>query len=759
MSLFVFGSLESRYDASGKKPAILFVAIITTIFSLGVSLPQRASAAPPEPLPGNPAEPEAARDLDETPDTPPAEESVENEDAPADVLVTATRREAKLFTLPYSGKALSKNRVQLEQQSRTLPEALEDVPSAMVQKTAHGQASPFLRGFTGYQTLFLIDGVRLNNSTFRAGPNQYTTTIDPFSTERIEVVLGPSSMQYGTDAVGGIVNAITRRRESFEDGFHLGGRVLGRYASAEDSFIERLEFEGNYGKSLGFLGGITMKSFGDLRAGRDSGELPNTAYDEFDADLRIDYRPDDDFEWTLVYQHASQDDVPRTHTTIFAVPFHGSTVGSELRRDHDQRRDLVYSRWTLDEPTSFLDRASFTLSFQRQEEKRDRLRSGDRRDIQGFDVNTYGAQLQFERDSSAGYWTFGADYYYDEIDSFRRNIVGGGPPSNDIQGALGDDATYGLFGLWVQDEVTLGGVDWIAGLRYTRANADADRVDNPEVPGSDPATPGNIISISDDYDNVVASLRGSLPIEETEEWRLFFGASQGFRAPSLSDLTAFESTSVFEIPTEDLDPERFLALELGVKTESERFSGRAAGYYTFIDDLIVRSPTGDLVDGVPVVRKDNVGDGHIAGIELDGRYRLDQDWSVFGAVAWQSGRVEQFNTAGQKVDKPTSRLMPLSGIAGTRFEPREEAYWVEFYTRFADDQDDLSLRDRTDSQRIPPGGTPGWATLNVRGGLDLSDRATLAAAVENITDKDYRVHGSGLNEPGTNVVVSLEYRF
>ncbi len=694
-------------------------------------------------------------------DTKEGEFAEEREEAGTadEIIVTATRRPSNLFTLPYSARSFDEEEITQRKQARTVPEILQDTPSVLVQKTAHGQSSPFLRGWTAYRNVFLVDGIRLNNGTFRSGPNQYWSTVDHLMLDRLELVLGPSSVLYGSDAIGGAVNAIPKSVESFEPGFHLGGRVFFRYASAEDSYTERLEFVGNNGP-FGFIGGISMKSFGDLRAGRGSGELENTGYDQFDADFKLQYRPGDGIEWDIAYQHTSQDDVPRTHRTIFAVPFHSSTVGSELRRDLDQQRSLLYSRLTFIEPNQIWDRASITASFQRQEQKRDRLRTGGRQDLSGFDVNTYGLQAQVERDTAAGYFTAGADFYFDDIDSFRRNVVDGTPTSTEIQGPLGDESEYTTFGLYVQDEVNLFGVDWIAGLRYTFVDAESDRVDNPEVPGSDPSTPGNVISVDEDFDNVAASLRGSLPVTDDEAGRVFFGLSQGFRAPTISDLTAFDATSIFEVPTEDLDPEQFLQAEVGFKVDRPDYRGRIAGYWTWINDLIVASPTGEIIDDTPVVQKDNVGDGYVAGIEAEASVRVDPDWSVYGAIGWQSGEVEQFRfPSGEKTDKPLDRLMPLSGVAGVVYEPEGKGFWVDFFTRFADDASRLSLRDETDTQRIPPGGTPGYATLNIRGGYRVNEHVSISAAVENIADKDYRIHGSGQNEPGTNFITSIDVRF
>ena len=106
-----------------------------------------------------------------------------------------------------------------------------------------------------------------------------------------------------------------------------------------------------------------------------------------------------------------------------------------------------------------------------------------------------------------------------------------------------------------------------------------------------------------------------------------------------------------------------------------------------------------------------------------------------------------------------SRLQPLTGRLGLLYEPAAKDCWLLFETVAADNQDKLALRDETDSSRIPVGGTPGYTVFNVRAGIDVTDDLTVTAAVENITDKDYRIHGSGVNEAGTNFITSLRYSF
>src|SRR5688572_13172576 len=110
---------------------------------------------------------------------------------------------------PYSANLVTEADAQ-KRMSRTFPEMIEEATGVSVQKTGPGQGSPFIRGFTGFRNVLLIDGIRLNNSVFREGPNQYWATVDSYMVESLEVVRGPSSVLYGSDAMGGTVLASTK---------------------------------------------------------------------------------------------------------------------------------------------------------------------------------------------------------------------------------------------------------------------------------------------------------------------------------------------------------------------------------------------------------------------------------------------------------------------------------------------------------------------------------------------------------------------
>ncbi|MDJ0522406.1 MAG: TonB-dependent receptor [Planctomycetota bacterium] len=676
----------------------------------------------------------------------------------SETAVTPTRGRLEMLRVPHTVTVVTNEEVRIRRAARSLSGALQGLPGVLVQKTGPLQHSPFIRGFTAYNNLMLIDGIRLNNSAFRSGPNQYWATVDSLSVERFEVLRGPYSVLYGSDAIGGTVNVIPFQRTSFEPGRHTDHNVYTRYSTAEDTWFARVQTEGNQ-DGFGWAAGLTRKTYGNIESG--GGKLPNTGgIDEWDADVRFDNKFGRYWTLSAGWQHVRQYNAPRTERTVFAVPFAGSSVGSELARDYDQERDLVYAKLAFDAGNPCctpISRGHVAVSYHRQAEERYRLRTGDREDFQGFTVDQFGVQAQLTSPTRWGTFTYGAEYYHDEVDSFRRNFTGGVPGGPVIQGPLGDDGSYDLFGVYVQDHITFGCWEVMGGVRFTYAAAEAKRVDNPAVAGSDPTTPGNIIAVENDWTNVSGKLRAIYHMNR--RWSVYGGVSQAFRTPTLHDLTSLESTSVVETPAPDLEPEKYVSFELGVKTEQQRLRAGLAGWYTILDDTIIRSPTGNLIGGVPEVRKDNIGDGWVAGIDFDFSWRASLDWTWFGTLSYMDGEVDQLDTAGTLVRRPVSRVKPLALWTGVRYAPVCSCFWAQADVEYSARADKLSLRDETDTRRIPPGGTPSWTTLNLRAGARLFERVSVSLALENLLDENYRIHGSGQNEPGRSLVFALDLDF
>ena len=277
----------------------------------------------------------------------------------------------------------------------------------------------------------------------------------------------------------------------------------------------------------------------------------------------------------------------------------------------------------------------------------------------------------------------------------------------------------------------------------------------------DPVTDERI-GIDESWDQLVGSARFTYDITP-DTWRLYGGASQGFRAPNLADLTRFDAarSNEFEIPAPDLDPERYVGYELGVRTQQEGWAAEAAVFYTDIQDAIIRFPTGNTnAEGDFEVSKANAGPGEVYGIELGASFQLNAQWSLFGNAAWLDGTLSDFPDSTSPVEEDNlTRLLPLTLNGGVRWEESSGGPWVEGLVTLADEQDELSNSDERDVQRIPPGGTPGYAVFSAFAGYELTEGIDLTVGVENILDEDYRIHGSGTNMPGRSFLFGIRASF
>ena len=684
------------------------------------------------------------------------------------VIVAATGYGSTPFDLPFATSVLSADLL-AARLPRTLPIALEELPGLMVQKTSSAQGAPSIRGFTGFRTLLLIDGIRLNHSAFREGPNQYWGTVDPLSLSRLELVKGPASVLYGSDAVGGTVNALsltpafsappsaTSASAPPPSAATATAQLTHRYASADDSHVTRLTASGRLHDRLAAQLGLSLKNYHDLRAGRGTGSQPRTGYAESGLDASLAYRIGPHARLTALAQDFTQADAWRTHSTVFGSTWLGTRPGNDLRRSLDQSRRLFAVQLHADHLATPVDELHFSVSHQHHGEDQFRLRQDRRREDTGFTVATLGTFVQAQSPSPFGRWIYGGEFYRDRVDSTSvRFRADGSLNAIDIQGPVADDATYDLAGAYLENRLPrLGPVDLILGARYNYAAADARRVRDPRS--------GAVTRVSADWHSLLASLRGVVRLDRTGRHNLFAGLSESFRAPNLSDLTRFDIAEggQIETPAPGLEPERFVTAEAGWRTRHPRWSATVAAFHTVIRNQIIRTPTGATVDGLAEVTKRNSGAGYVHGLELAASTRLNAAWTLSGALTWMRGELDYFPSAQSALllRAPLSRVMPLTGHLTLRWDAPTARTWVEFAASAAGRQDRLAPGDRVDTERIPTAGTPGYLVGKLRSGWRATPALTFTAALENLTDTDYRIHGSGLNEPGRNLLLSASYRF
>lgn len=701
-------------------------------------------------------------------ETPVQAEAAESEDTNKkssdtlpEVVVTATRNPTEAIKAPAQVRQLSAQQLQ-ERQARTLPEALKELPGVMVQKTANAQGSPYIRGFTGFRNLALIDGIRFNNSTFREGPNQYWNTIDSYAIDRIELVPGQGSVLYGSDAIGGTLNLFTKS-SNFRDeeaGYFFHGLTAYRGSTAEESNMGRQEFQFGEGGRWGLHLGASLKSFGDVHAAG-IGDQPSTGYDEWAYDIRLDVALDANWTLTAVHQQLRQNDAWRTHQTVDGISWEGTTIGTDTKRAYDQERSLSYVRLAgekLDDWLGFVDAASFTVSLQSANEYEHRIRTNppsttNQVNYTQVELKTLGIDLQLESHTPFGRFTYGVDYYHDWVSSgAQRYNLNGTLHSIGVQGPVGDDSTYDLLGAFLNYEVDLGSrVHLFLGARETYARVDIGRY-------ADPTTPQAVDSYSDSWTNFSASGRLVVDLDTQDRFKVFGGVSQGFRAPNLSDLSRLDTALSGEIeqPSPGLDPEQFINYEIGLKADTRHLTGSLSYFYTQIDDMIIRRPIGG---GAAI--KDNAGEGYIQGIELAGEGRFNDNWSVFGHVTWTEGEVDQYPRANDPTIRrePASRVVPWMARLGVRWQSTDRRFWTELVGLYHSEYDNLTSSDQRDTQRVPPGGNPSFAILTLRGGWQITPNVGVTLALENLTDEEYRYTGSGSNEPGFGVVAGATIKF
>jgi len=204
-----------------------------------------------------------------------------------------------------------------------------------------------------------------------------------------------------------------------------------------------------------------------------------------------------------------------------------------------------------------------------------------------------------------------------------------------------------------------------------------------------------------------------------------------------------------------------MTYEAGLKARYTRWELQTAYFYTDIQDMIVRTPTGRTINGAAEVTKQNSGKGFMHGVEIQANWLLHEQLTAVATVTWLDSELESFPTSDPtlKVREPMSRLMPTTSLLALRWQHPQGKFWAEAQCLLASRQDQLSTLDTADLERIPPGGTPGYAVWNLRAGWHASKNFSLSVAVENLSDEDYRIHGSGVNEPGRNFVVGADVRF
>lgn len=648
-----------------------------------------------------------------------------------DVVVTARRDEVASFDAARSTTTVSADWL-AERLPRTTPEALMESTGVWVQKTNHGGGSPFIRGLVGNQILVVVDGIRLNNSTFRLGPNQYLATIDPAQAASIEVVRGSGSVLYGSDALGGVVQVVSRRPQFSSDGAAWMGTLIPKYTGQGMERGGRLDLEGRSARAA-IVGGISVRRFGDLVAGGSLGIEAPSGYDEIAGDAKALFRVSRSSLLTLAYQHLHQNDVPR-FDQVAQRGFARYAFDPQIRRlSYAKLQTFAHSPWMRSITT--------TASLHQSSERRVRQQQvSSVRITEQDDVGTIGLTAEAKAiPSSLLSFVYGVEYYRDRIGSTRRDVDTASGSAVERRGLYPDAATAASAAVFTHGTVDLGRFTVELGARYTQYKVTAD---DPRF-GRTAIARGSLVA---NVGSVYALTPGV---------NLFASVAQGFRAPNLDDLSTLGSFDFgVEVPSPALSPERALSYEIGTKARGGLASGSVALFRIDLTDLIdrVRSTFegSSLYEGQQVYRRANVGGAYIHGFETDFEWLTIPSVALFGNLAYAYG--QQTTT-----DQPVRRIPPLHGALGLRWQATGRL-GIQGVLRSAGKQDRLAPGDLED-HRIARGGTPAWQVVDVHGRYAASARLEIVGGLQNVFNEPYRIHGSGIDGPGRSFWSGAKVRF
>lgn len=643
----------------------------------------------------------------------------------AEVILTATRKTDTTLNIPFSSYTKTLKQLQ-EELPRSLPEALFGIPGVFVQKTNHGGGSPFLRGLTGNQTLTLIDGIRLNNSTFRYGPNQYLNTIDLFTIDKIEVIKGSGSVQYGSDALGGVIQVFTKEPQ-FTDKSQVHGNVLAKYMMMD--MEKTLRGEVGFGSDkFAMLAGYSFKKFGDLWGGDTTGRQNPSGYDEnaFDIKMRLNLGHD----WLLKAAHYSvlQKDVDVYHKV--------KLENYAISKMDPQNRHLSYLTLEKQLYHPHFEKLLVTASSQRSREIRLNQKNNSASLTKEKDnVNTIGLTAElFNRFTS--HWTAntGTEFYFDKVNSSKMQTNTATGTTVDMRGLYPDDSKYNNMSAYTLHHIHLNRFMFEAGLRYNFFNITIHDT-----------TLGRVVT----HPSALVANTGVV-FKINSQNSLYTSYSNGFRAPNIDDMGTLGIVDFrYEQPAYGLKPERSNNFEFGYKLKARKVYSNIALYYNNLKNIITRQKIeGQVINGYPVYQKFNNEKAFILGTDVEVGFNVLDGFDVQAVTSY---------AYGQNVikDEPMRRIPPMNKKILMNYY--KEKWYIKAEWLNAQKQTRLAKGD-TEDNRIPAGGTPGWNVFNLYGGYYFKN-ILLNVGLQNILNEDYRYHGSGINGVGRSAWLALRFHF
>ena len=660
------------------------------------------------------------------------------------VVVVASRAPQPLEQVVASVDVIERERIEREL-VQDIGDLVRYTPGVSVISDSNrfGRQGFSIRGLEGNRVRIEVDGVPLPDA-FAVG--QFAAAgrdlADLEAIERVEILRGPASTLYGSDALAGIVAFSTRDPESFlaatSGDAYLGAR--GGYNGRDDSWLASGVWAGQFAPGWQAMA---------LVARRDGQADDNQPIRPEDRSNPADYRRDTFLgkllhdaggagRYTLVAEYSEEDRFTDVRSLVFGPGRFSTTSRLEGDDGYIRRRLSLKGEW--DEPLSGLDRLEATVWGQGADTRQDsaQWRLPDRASrnqtlrtrrfqfeqrVAGLDLV---AQSRFDW-AGLGHWmVYGVDVERARYQGFRDGIqtdLVTGEATNVVLGEVlpvrdFPTSTERNIGLFWQDEIELGaGFALIPGLRWEHYRLDPKpdalfRADFPELP---------VVTVTESE----LTPRVSLRVSPGGGHSLFLQYAEGFRAPPFSDANIALSLTGVNIelrPNPDLEPETSRGLELGWRYTGARLRATVSGFRNTYRDLIdTRANLGpDPISGALVFQSINRDRARMYGIEGELDWLLGERWALRGALSWTRGD-------DTVADVPLDSIQPARAIAGLRYEA--EGWGAEAVLT------GVARKDRLDPRTGPQFEAPGHALVDLLAWVEPAAGVRLNAGVFNLADR------------------------
>ncbi|MEY4111084.1 MAG: hypothetical protein RLZZ46_1439 [Bacteroidota bacterium] len=704
-----------------------------------------------------------------------------------EIVVSASRFSEKRRDVPQQIAVIGKREIENASQP-TMAELLSASGQVFVQKSQLGGGSPVMRGFEASRVSIVVDGVRMNNAIFRGGHLQNILSVDQQQTEQVELVFGPGSLMYGSDALGGVMHVHTLNptlAQSDKPNLirHSG---FARYSSALSEKSSGVTL--NIGaQNFAWLGTFTYSSFGDLIQGnirRDIHEnqgkrffyqqringkdsvLANlntnlqtpSAYNQFDLMQKLLFKQSNKVEHLLNLQYSETGNFARfdrlSEGTKDKPTFAEWYYGPQIRTMAAYHLNLSNGSW--------FDKSRFSLAYQNWKESRNtRSWNSSLLTRRMENVDAYSLNWDFEKFFSGWEVRYGLESIYNlvrssayklHVDNWEKFTASSRYPSR------GSSMMSGGAYLSGSKEVSESFI-LKTGLRWNYIQLNADFSDTSFYP-----FPGNL-----DFSQKNMAVNGNLGLVwlPASQWRISLFLSNGFKAPNVDDLSkVFESNSYQKLvilPNPDLRPENIYNVEMSLgKISGQILRIESGAWYSIynnaigVGDFLFNGSDSVFFDGVrsKVVANINRSKAHVTGGFANVLAMLPEGFKATANATFTLGEIITDSSI-----TPLDHIPPLYGKVSLGWQGM--GFDTEIFSLYNARKpiSRFNLNGEDNPQYALPSGSPSWYTLNARIARQITSKFRIQLSLENIMNVYYRTFSSGLSAPGRNFSAALRWSF